>query len=450
MSRWPLKLKVASYCALLAVLGLVGTAALLLPYIYNRQLAELDERLAEDAEELFRDLENFQGGPVDPTKPVSGKFVPVSLRLRYLDLEGPHGEELYRSPNLRGVDLRHVPPGMHTIQLFGRNCRVGTFQHGPFTLHLGTRLGTIEGMQEDLRQGLYYALPIAGALIFAGTFFLSWLALRPISAMTAAAERISVSTPTERLPVPKAQDELARLTLVLNASFDRLQRAYDAAARFSADASHQLKTPLAVLRAGLDELRADERLPAGQIETVKILLQQTRRLTTLVEDLLLLAQADSGRLKLEPAPVDLVRIVDTLVDDVEALGEARGLRVEKEIPAELTALADPRRVKIILQNLGENAVKYNRDGGVIRVRAWQENGGSLVSVANTGSPIPPEYVGRLFDRFNRAGQGENIKGHGLGLNIARELARAHGGDLRLARSDAEWTEFELRLPAAAA
>ena len=448
MSRWPLKLKVASYCAVLVALGLVGTAALLLPFIYNRQLAELDERLNEDAEQLFRDYEGYYGS-LDSRASVSAKFVSVPLRMRYIDLEGPKSEELYKSSNLRGTDLQGVPAGLHTIQLFGRNCRVGTFRKGPLTLHVGTRLGTIEGMQEDLRTGLYYLVPTAAVLMFLGSFFLAWHALRPVSAMTAAAERISASTPGERLPVPRANDELARLTVVLNESFNRLQRAYDSAARFSADASHQLKTPIAVLRAGLDELRSDDRLPADQIENVDILLQQTRRLTTLVEDLLLLAQADAGRLKLQPAPLDLVHVVDTLIDDIEALGGPRGLQVQREAPESLSALADPRRVKIILQNLGENAVKYNRDGGQIRVRAWRENGSSHVSVANTGCAIPLEYRDRLFERFNRAGQGENIKGHGLGLNIARELARAHGGDLRLARSDSEWTEFELRLPTVA-
>lgn len=447
MTRWPLKLKVGVYAAALVVAGLFATAALMLPYIYKVQLTELDERLTEDAEELFRDLENFQGAPVDPRKPVSSKFIPVALRLRYIDLEGPGGEELYKSANLRDQDLRLVPPGLHTVTLFERNCRVGTFKDGPFTLHVGTRLGTIEGMQSDLRRAFYFALPITGVVVFLGGLLLARRALQPITAMTAAAEHISAQNPAERLPIPRARDEIARLTRVLNESFDRLQRAYTSAARFSADASHQLKTPIAVLRAGLDELRLEGSLPADQAEIVAVLLQQTRRLTTLVEDLLLLAQADAGRLKIEPAPVDLIPVVDVLLDDLSALGTERGLCIERDVPGRLMARADARRVKIILQNLGENAVKYNREHGRIRLHGWRDNGAVLLSVANTGNPIPKEHQDRLFERFNRAGQGENIKGHGLGLNIARELARAHGGELRLARSDAEWTEFELRLPA---
>lgn len=448
MRRWPLKLKFAIYSAVLVVAALLTTAALMLPFIYEVQLAELDERLSEDAEELFRDLKNFQGEPFDPRRPVTSKFIPVALRLRYIDLEGPNGEELYKSSNLRDEDLRRVPPGLHTVELFGRNCRVGTFRDGPITLHVGTRLGTLEGMQQDLRRGFYFALPITGLIVFIGGLLLARQALRPITAMTAAAEQISAEKPDERLPMPRANDEIARLTRVLNESFDRLQRAYTSAARFSADASHQLKTPIAVLRAGLDELRLDDSLKPDQREIVGVLLQQTRRLTTLVEDLLLLAQADAGRLKLDPAPLDLIPVVDVLLDDLSALGADQQLQIERDAPDKLIACADARRVKIILQNLAENAVKYNRDQGTIRLRGWRENGAVKISVGNHGTPIPPEFRERLFERFNRAGQGENIKGHGLGLNIARELARAHGGDLRLARSDAEWTEFELRLPAA--
>jgi signal transduction histidine kinase len=301
-------------------------------------------------------------------------------------------------------------------------------------------------MQEDLRFGFYLAVPILAVFVFFGGLLLARHALRPVSAMTSAAERISAQSPTERLPAPTGQDEISRLTVVLNQSFDRLQRAYDAAARFSADASHQLKTPIAVLRAGLDELRHCSQLSADDREIVDVLLQQTRRLTTLVEDLLLLAQADAGRLRLDPIRTDLAPLISELVDDLEALGAENQLSIVADLPSEIFAYADARRVKIVLQNLGENAVKYNIPQGQVIISARQSGSTVAVNVANTGHAIPPTYRDRLFERFNRAGMGENIKGHGLGLNIARELARAHGGDLLLVRSEEGWTEFMLRLP----
>jgi two-component system OmpR family sensor kinase len=131
---------------------------------------------------------------------------------------------------------------------------------------------------------------------------------------------------------------------------------------------------------------------------------------------------------------------------MEVLAPARGISVESDIPETLTARGDARRVSLILQNLAENAAKYAGEGGRVRIAAAAANGSGCVHVSNTGPPIPPESRDRLFDRFFRAGAGENISGHGLGLNIARGLARAMHGDVTLVRSDNHGTEFQLRLP----
>ncbi len=452
MNKWPLKLKFGVYSAVLTALAILATAVLTLPYIYFRQLAELDKTLSEDARDLFKNLENLPG-ELSGTRPVTNRFIPTFLRSRYIELRGPEGSILYRSPNLRENDISQLADGMVSVKLQDPaqktkpiwNARIGTFRDDGFTLRVGTRLGTLEGVQRDLRAAFLFSIPIMAVVVFLGGMVLGHRALLPVAAITAAAERITALQPDERLPIPEAKDEIARLTMVLNNSFDRLQRAYTAAAQFSADASHQLKTPIAVLRAGLDELKLTDGLKDEDREMIDALLRQTRRLTALVEDLLLLAQADAGRLKLEALPLDLVPCIDVLADDLEALGEDKQLTIERETPEQLVAKADARRVKIVLQNLGENAVKYNTVGGRVRVTAQRDNGWAIVRVANTGPVIPESDRIRMFERFSR-GTGENIKGHGLGLNIARELARAHGGDLTLCRSDEEWTEFELRLP----
>jgi signal transduction histidine kinase len=456
MKRWPLKLKFGIYAAALTTLALILTAALTLPFIYFRQLAELDKTLTEDAQDLFKNLENLPG-ELGGRQPVSSKFIPLPLKSRYIELRGPAGDVLYRSATLTKNDISKMPEGFVTVILSDPtrtppsptswNARIGTFRKNAFTLRVGTRLGTIERMQQDLRAAFTFAMPFMAIGVFLGGLLLGRRALRPVAAITAAAERISAHQPGERLPIPQGKDEIARLTVVLNDSFDRLQRAYMAEAQFSADASHQLKTPVAILRAGLEELRHCESLKDEDREMIDALLRQTRRLTALVEDLLLLAQVDAGRLKLEPMALDLIPCIDVLADDLEAQGDDNHLVVERDTPPQLVAKADARRVKIILQNLGENAVKYNKPGGRIRVRANQKQHWVVVRVANTGTPIPESERSRMFERFSR-GTGENIKGHGLGLNIARELARAHGGDLTLRRSDEDWTEFELRLPSA--
>jgi signal transduction histidine kinase len=447
MKNWSLKVKVGVYAALLTMVALATGAAVLMPVLYFHQIVQLDETLKNDADELLRDLQNFRGAPVDPRRPLGVKFIPLSLRGRFLVVEGPEGQLLYQSPNLRGTRLEGNPGETVTTPLFGRNCRIGAWQEGPYLIRIGTRLGTIERFQKDLRRGILFSLPVVGLVVFFGGHWLGRRAVAPVADLSAAAERISAAAPQERLPVPAANDEIARLTEVLNRSFDRLQSSYESATRFSADASHQLKTPVAVLRAGLDHLSRETGLTGPQASEIAVLRQQTRRLTALIDDLLLLAQADAGRLALEAEEIDLVPLIAAAEDDLQALVNDREIGVEDELPASLFAKADRRRVMLVLQNLVENAAKYTPDGGTVKIGAREEDRWAVVSVANSGAAIPEEAREEIFERFRRGpAVGENVRGHGLGLNIARELIRAHGGELRLVQADEGWIEFEFRLP----
>lgn len=249
-----------------------------------------------------------------------------------------------------------------------------------------------------------------------------------------------LSAPVERLAVDSenAEEQRARAEAALEMTHAELQRA----ARFSADASHQLKTPVTVLRAGLEELLAAEHRDPAECEQISALIHQTYRLSSLVEDLLLLSRMDAGRLRLEPGTVDVAQLIAASLDDLSALPDERALRTETDFPPELWIAGEKRYTAIILQNLLENARKYNEPGGVIRIRAWRDAEWVRVAIANTGRPIPPAAQPHIFERFHRAAVGENVPGYGLGLNLARELARLHGGDLRLIRSDATGTEFE--------
>ena len=255
-----------------------------------------------------------------------------------------------------------------------------------------------------------------------------------------------LSVPVEKLAVDSEENRVQRrrAEAALESTSEELQRS----ARFSADASHQLKTPVTVLRAGLEEFLARENLPAEMREELSALVHQTFRLSSVIEDLLLLSRLDAGRLKLDFAPVDLTQLIEASLDDLSALPDALELAVETDFPPSLRIAGEKRFTTLIVQNLLENARKYNRPGGRIRLAARQENGAVLLTVGNTGAPIPVAAQAHIFERFHRGGTGENIPGYGLGLNLARELARLHGGDLRLARSDAGGTEFEVRFRSA--
>lgn len=231
-----------------------------------------------------------------------------------------------------------------------------------------------------------------------------------------------------------------RAEAALELTSGELQRA----ARFSADASHQLRTPVTVMRAGLEELLASDHLTPEECREVSALIHQTYRLSGIIEDLLLLSRLDAGRLKLDIKPVNLSQLIEAGLDDLTAVPDGPELAVETDFPAGLHIAGEKRYTSLILQNLLENARKYNRPGGSIRLATRTEGDDVWLSVANSGRPIPPELRERIFERFHRGAVGENVPGYGLGLNLARELARLHGGELRLARSDEAWTEFEVR------
>ncbi len=448
MRRWSLKVKVGVYAALLTMAALVAGVCVMLVTLYFYQINKLDESLSEEARELVWDLNNFRDAPKDPGEPLGDEFIPVPLRDRYLVVEGPEGRIVHHSANLHGMMLDGVVGGSRTVRLFGEACRVGAWREGPYVVRIGAKLDMIRRFMKSLSMGFATALPAVGLVVYFGGTWLGRKTVAPVAELSAAAERISASNPHERLPTPAARDEIATLTEVVNRSFDRLQSSYELAARFSADASHQLKTPVAILRAGLDHLSWATDLNEAQAAEVSMLLQQTRRLTSLIEDLLLLAQVDAGRMQLEKGEIDLNSLIQAACDDLRVLVEAKGITVHEELPQALPVRADRRLLAMVIQNLVENAGKYTPQDGVIRISASRKGESVRVGIANTGSGISEEDGSHIFERFRRgAGTGGSVRGHGLGLNIARELVRAHGGELALKQSDPGWVEFEILLPA---
>lgn len=256
-----------------------------------------------------------------------------------------------------------------------------------------------------------------------------------------------LSAPVEKLAVDSEENRArrARAEAALEMTSAELQRS----ARFSADASHQLKTPVTVLRAGLDELLARDHLTPEECHEISALIHQTYRLSSLIEDLLLLSRMDAGRLKLEFTPVNLTQLIEASLDDLGAVPDELGVEVETGFPSGLHIAGEKRYTAIILQNLLENARKYNRPGGRIRITARENGDTVLLNIGNTGRSISAAAQAHIFERFHRAAMGENVPGYGLGLNLARELARLHQGDLRLLRTDEDWTEFEVRFRVAA-
>jgi len=255
-----------------------------------------------------------------------------------------------------------------------------------------------------------------------------------------------LAVPVEQLAVTSARNVVRReeAEAALEITNVELSRSM----RFSADTSHQLKTPITVLRAGLEELMQHPKLTQASRDEIGALIYQTAKISSMIHDLLLLSRLDAGWLELEMAPVDLTQLIDSLADDLSAVPTSPDFDVEVDVPCGMHVLGEKRYISMILQNLIENAWKYNVPRGLIAISAHECDGMLMLRVGNSGPGIPTEAQDHIFERFHRASVGENVPGHGLGLNIARELALLHGGDLRLLSSDHEWTEFEVTFPVA--
>jgi two-component system heavy metal sensor histidine kinase CusS len=409
----------------------------------HQEVQALDRRLATDARELFRDIENFQG--VNKRSKVTERFVPLALRDRLVEVRGQDGELLYLSPNLSQPVLKDDIEGFHTRHIAGRPVRVGVFRDSELTLHVGADLKDIEQLGWEIARSLVIVIPAVLLLIAAGSWWLGSIALTPIEQIRRAAERITAERLDERIPSEGPADEIGRLINVLNATFERLQGSFEQAARFSADASHQLKTPITILRAGIDEILDEPGISPEQRDRVADLLQQTRRLTSVAENLLLLSRADTGRLALRKTKFNLRDLLEGSLEDARILGAPNNLQIEGRLPETLNVIGDRDMILLTLQNLIENAVKYNRPGGKIVLSAEETDGGVKICVGNSGQGIPADQAPHVFERFYRARGDEQTPGHGLGLSIARELARAHGGDLTITELREDWTEFCLRL-----
>ena len=284
---------------------------------------------------------------------------------------------------------------------------------------------------EELRR-LRWQVGGAGALLLLGGFVASHL----------VALRFSVPVKKLALDSEENRAKRRRAEAALASTAEELERS----TRYSADASHQLKSPVTVLRVGLESLIDREGFRPEIYEELSVLLHQTHRLTGVIEDLLLLSQLDAGHLQIASTPVNLSQLVDEWLDDLGALPNSPDVKIEKEFPRGLFVAGEKRYTSLIVQNLLENARKYNRPGGRIRVSASANGGGVVLTVGNTGCVIAPGE--NIFERFHHSSTPSAASGHGIGLNLARELARLHGGDLRLVRSENDWTEFEVRFSAA--
>jgi signal transduction histidine kinase len=446
MRNWPLRWKVALYSASLAVAATLGGATTTWFVMRHAEIAAFDRRLTTDAQEFFRDVEHFEGGRTDNRPVFKEIFVPLSLRKHLVEVADASGTVLYLSPRLRQPFPRDGIREFHNHKVDGQKIRLAEFSENGLTLRAGDDLKEINQISLDIFLAMLGAIPTVVLITLIGSTWVASKAIAPVEEIRQAARGITAQRLDQRLPVPPTKDEIAGLIEMLNATFERLQRSFEQSVRFSAAASHHLKTPIAVVRAGIEEIMADVECSESTQARAEGLLHRVHHLTSVVDNLLLLSRADAGRLDLSKAEFDLNEVLEGVLDDALELAAPLDVKVEADVPKHLLLKADRTSVGMIAQNLVENAVKYNTPGGRIRVEARIVDGVVEMIVGNTGDGIPTDRTEQVFERFYRVCGGKHVPGHGLGLSTARELARAHGGDVELVRSDDSWTEMRVRLP----
>jgi signal transduction histidine kinase len=291
---------------------------------------------------------------------------------------------------------------------------------------VGSSLQSRDTALRDLQALMLLGGPVALLLASLLGYAISALSLRSVEAMRRQAKLLSIVEPSERLPVPGAHDELQRLALTLNEMLDRNYAAFAQERRFVADASHELRSPLAILKMELEEALTGEK-SARELRSALISADsETDRISHLARDLLTLAQAEEGRLNVEPAVVDLDLLLERVRQRFARRAHSRGRSVVAGAPEQLTLHADPLRVEQALSNLVDNALRHG--AGTIVLSATRRGGFVDLRVSDDGTGFPEDYLGRAFERFSRPDSGRTTEGTGLGLSIVRSIARAHGGE----------------------
>lgn len=318
-----------------------------------------------------------------------------------------------------------------------------------FLIEAGAACGPIERTLHGLFIILLLTLPVFVVVAIGGGYFIMRRALSPLDEMTRSAERITSRNLNERLPVARTGDEVEHLSVSLNRMIARLDEAFEHISRFSADASHELRTPLTILRGELEAL-AQQRLPEDERETIASALEEVERLTRIVESLLALSRLDAGEARMERARIDLAELATTTTEQMRLLAEDKRISLRCETDSRVEVEGDRARLKQVIVNLLDNAIKYTPEDGAIKIRVCSTDGRAVIEIEDNGAGIPADALMHVFERFYRVDKARSrqMGGAGLGLSIVKSICAAHGGRVEARSEEGRGSRFRVELPSA--
>ena len=424
----------------------------------------VDRSLEETAAVAERSLEEHRFGPFLLYEDLSQDFPELATLDKFFQIFGPTGQITIQSPNIQSRDiplsrtaLEAALAGQTTFESvrFSGEPPIRLIsvpvRHGGSLVNIvrvGTSLQPLEETLHRLLIILLITMPLALLASLGGGWFLAGRALRPVGAITQAAERIAGGDLTQRLSESKAQDEIGRLAATFNAMIGRLEASFRQIRQFTSDASHELRTPLTVLK-GETELALRRPRSADDYRMVlESSLEEIDRMSRIVDELLFLSRADLGEIKMESRPVRLDQLFDDLKRQAEVLGQEQAVQIVIGLIEPATVAGDDMRLRELVLNLLDNAIKYSPPGGRVEMSVVTQDGTARLSVSDQGIGVSLEEQAHIFDRFYRtdAARAHTKKGTGLGLAICKWIVDAHHGTIEVQSEPGKGSTFTVILP----
>lgn len=447
---------------LIAAFTLVGAMALLglEQYLEGNLQKTLELRLTQ-AKEIVADA-HISRDKRAMAETIEDRLAP-EFSNRFVRVLQSNGAELYRSnspddhsfdpaliplPAINPAPIREATPGgKHVLLLASRV----TTDRGDYIVEIGSSLEQIQSVEDHLLTLALLMLPALAGMAIGGGYLLVKRALTPVEDITKRAEQITHHNLSERLPVARTGEELERLSIALNHMIARLDEAFQNSRRFLADASHELRTPLTIIKGELEQLALqyegrthadDDRNRIGSV------LEEVQRVIVIVEGLFALSRLDAGEAQREWVSFNLAELVAGTAEQMALLAEDEGLTIICDTLQPVNVAGDRSRIKQVVVNLIDNAIKYSLAGGTIHLSVSRQRDGALLEVKDEGIGIPQDSLSLVFERFFRVDKARSRGGAGLGLAIVKSICTAHNGTVEVERAMPSGSRFTVTLPLA--
>jgi len=426
---WNLQVTLASQCRT------IGTE--LLAQLPEKRPAwletEINEAYAPEVNDHFirvtrggAEIAYLSGAPKD------GSFDPTQVPL-------PAAKEVGRS--------RHVRLDKRQLLIEAREFR--THDGRQYVVESGVPYQQIEVVLHGLQLTFAIYMPFIISLAVGSGYWLMRRSLQPVDEITRRAEGITSNNLGERLPVIRTGDELERLSVSLNRMIERLDEAFQHIHRFSADASHELRTPLTILQLELEGISQSHRLNPSLCDQIGSALEETHRMSHIVESLLVISRLDAGEAKIQKMHLDLGELATSTAEQMRLLAEEKSIRLTTNVAGQIYVEGDRSHLQQVVVNLVVNAIKYTQEGGKVEVRVRRRNPNTAVlEVSDNGGGIPELALPHVFERFFRAdkARSRDSGGAGLGLAIVKAICTAHGAEVSVFSRPGSGSLFTVELP----